>query len=258
MTLRNTGLAMLGIALAMPASAQEGSSGTFSFGVGADYSTGKYGRTDSTDVTYIPVMGRYETDRWLFKLTVPYVSISGPGTVVGGDRPIVLDGGGNAQRRTVSGLGDVVASAGYTAYSSAATTVDVTGKVKLATASESEGLGTGKNDYSVQTDVYRRYGDFTAFVGLGYRWYGDPAGTDLQNVGFGSVGGTYKAAASVSVGAALDYRQPIIRGRDPIVELSPFVSVKITNATKIQLYAVRGFTDASVDWGGGVVLMHAF
>jgi hypothetical protein len=62
----------------------------------------------------------------------------------------------------------------------------------------------------------------------------------------------------VTAGAAFDYRGAIVAGRDPIVELSPFVSVKITNDTKVQLYAVRGFTDASVDWGGGLVLIHTY
>lgn len=257
MNRRSLAAALL-VAVSTSTSAADDAAGRFSLGVGADYSTGKYGRSESTDVTYIPVMARYETDRWLLKLTVPYVSISGPGTVVGGDRPIVVDSAGNAQRRTVSGLGDVVTSAAYTAYSSAALTLDVTGKVKFATASESDGLGTGKNDYSVQGDVYRSFGAFTAFVGAGYRWYGDPAGVDLRNVAFGSVGGTYKVTGMVTAGAAFDYRGAIVAGRDPIVELSPFVSVKITNDTKVQLYAVRGFTDSSVDWGGGLVLIHAY
>ncbi len=250
--------AALLIAASASVTAADEPGGRFSLGVGADYSTGKYGRSESTDVTYVPVMARYETDRWLFKLTVPYVSISGPGTVVGGDRPIVVDGAGNAQRRTVSGLGDVVTSAGYTAYSTSALTLDVTGKVKFATASESDGLGTGKNDYSLQADAYRSFGAFTAFAGAGYRWYGDPAGIDLRDVVFGSVGGTYKVTPMVTAGAAFDYRGAIVAGRDPIVELSPFVSVKITNDTKVQLYAVRGFTDASVDWGGGLVLIHTY
>jgi hypothetical protein len=201
-------------------------------------------------------MLRYETSDLMLKLTLPYVSISGPGTVVGGDRPIVVDSAGNAQRRRISGFGDVVASAGYTVHSSRAITVDVTAKIKLATAS-ADGLGTGKNDYSLQTDAFRTFGSLTAFAGLGYRWYGDPTGLDLRNAFFGSAGISYKAGDTLSFGAAGDYRQPIVVGRDPIVELAPFVSVKLKPYTKLQFYVVRGFTDSSPDWGAGTVLTHS-
>lgn len=258
MKLRNLAAMAAWVALAGIAQAEDTDGGTLSVGVGADYSVGKYGRTDSTDIAYFPFITRYETDRWLLKATLPYVSISGPGTVVGGDRPIVIDATGNAQRRTVSGLGDLVLSAGYTAIAEKGFLLDVTGKVKVGTASESDGLGTGKNDYSLQFDVYRTFGTLTAFAGAGYRWYGDPPGVDLRNVGYGSAGVSYKASAKVSAGFSLDYRQPIISGRDPIVEASPFLSLRVAERTKVQMYVVRGFTDASVDWGGGFVVLQSF
>lgn len=232
--------------------------GRFSASVGADYSSGKYGGTASTNVTYVPFILRYEREDLLLKLTLPYVSISGPGTVVGGDRPIVVDNQGNAQRRRVSGPGDVVASAGYTVFSSSALTLDLTGKVKFGTASTSDGLGTGKNDYSVQGDVFRSFGGLTAFAGVGYRWYGDPVGLNLRNVFFGSAGASYRATDKLSFGAAADYRQPIVSGRDPITELAPFISYKLTPDTKLQVYGVKGFTDASADWGGGLLLTQTF
>ena len=55
--------------------------GVFSITSGVDYSSGKYGSQDRTDITSIPVIGKYEVDSWVFKLTVPYVSITGPGNV---------------------------------------------------------------------------------------------------------------------------------------------------------------------------------
>jgi len=234
------------------------SAGRFSVSLGGDHSSGRYGGTSSTNVSYVPLMLRYERADLMLKLTLPYVSISGPGTVVGGDRPIVVDSAGNAQRRRVSGFGDVVASAGYTVHSSRAITIDVTAKIKLATASASDGLGTGKNDYSLQSDAFRTFGSLTAFAGLGYRWYGDPTGLDLRNAFFGSAGASYKAGDTVSFGAAADYRQAIVAGRDPIVELAPFVSVKLKPDTKLQFYVVRGFTDSSPDWGAGTVLTHSY
>lgn len=58
--------------------------GTFSAGTGFDFSTGNYGTSTTTDILSIPVFGKYETGPWAFKLTVPYVEISGPGNMVPG------------------------------------------------------------------------------------------------------------------------------------------------------------------------------
>ena len=257
MLVRGTAATMLLLA-ACPSGAEGAPSGRFGIALGADYSTGKYGGTQSTDVAYFPVMARYETDRWLVKLTMPYVRITGPGTVVGGDRPIVIDAGGSPQRRTESGLGDIGTSVTYSAIATSRLFLDLTAKIKWGTADESVGLGTGKNDYALQTDVYKPLGAFTVFAGIGYRWYGDPPGSDLRNVAFASAGGVYKFGPRLSAGASFDYRQPIISGRDPIRELTPFVAVKLGDSTKVQIYTVRGFSDASSDWGAGAVLIQSF
>ena len=213
--------------------------------------------TQSTDTTYIPVIGRYETDAWLFKVTVPYVSITGPGTVVGGDRPTVIQGAGTA-RRTESGVGDVVGAVTWSAIQTEGFFLDLTAKVKFATGDEAAGLSTGKNDYSVQIDAFKPFGSVTPFVGVGYRKYGDPVGLDLRNALFASAGVSWKASAKMSLGLSVDYRDAIVANKDPIVEATPFLSWKFDDRNKVQVYAVHGFTDASTDWGGGVLLLHTF
>ncbi len=47
--------------------------GVLSFTSGADYSSGKYGQSETTNITYIPFMAKYETDDTTIKLTVPLV-----------------------------------------------------------------------------------------------------------------------------------------------------------------------------------------
>jgi hypothetical protein len=233
--------------------------GRFTVGLGADYSTGKYGGTQSTDVAYYSAFGRYEVGRWTARLTLPWLRITGQGTVVGGDRPIVLDSTGQASRISVSGMGDMVAGLTYTAYESSALVLDVTGKVKLPTASEADGLGTGRTDYIAQTDAYytMRPG-LTAFAGLGFRHFGDPAGADFRDVFSGNSGLSWKALPKMTIGASFDYRQPVIANRDAMRELTPFLVWKFTDTTKVQLYAVKGYSKSSVDWGGGAVLMQSF
>jgi hypothetical protein len=54
----------------------------FSASVGGDYSTGKYGTKDSTDVFYMPFSASYATGRMTYKVTVPFLRVTGPGDFV--------------------------------------------------------------------------------------------------------------------------------------------------------------------------------
>src|SRR5229473_3227524 len=105
-------LAATGLASAQqqpaPADTASVQSDGFSLTTGADYSTGKYGGTSSTDILYVPLTGAYEMDKWLFKVTVPYIMVTGPGNVVRGIGIIKNKAAG--RRTTQSGVGDAVAA----------------------------------------------------------------------------------------------------------------------------------------------------
>jgi hypothetical protein len=209
--------------------------GNFSLTSGLDYSSGKYGGTQSTQILYIPLTGKYEVDRWAFKLTVPYVRITGPGGVT---RDTGVYKASGTTRTTASGLGDVVAGASYNLYASGVTNallVDLTGKVKFGTADETKGLGTGKTDYAAQVDIYKTVNQFTVFGTLGYKVLGSPAGTQLNNV-----------------------REKAFATGAPQRELTAFVTHKLDTNWKTQAYLVKGFADGSPDWGGGAMLTRAF
>ena len=240
-------------------SAQAEDNGVFTVTSGVDYSSGKYGSNDRTDITSVPVIGKYEIDRLTFKLTVPYVTITGPGNVSPGIGKF-KESGGAARRTTESGLGDIVAGATYNMYdgSAVAPVVDITGKVKFGTANKGKGLGTGGNDYSAQIDLYKSYGDFTALAGIGYRVYGDTEQTPLDNVFYGSVGGTYKLAPQATAGVVYDYRPAITSNGSPVSEMTAFVNYKVTSNWKAQGYLVKGFADGSPDYGVGTLLSYVY
>jgi hypothetical protein len=84
-----------------------------SVAAGAEYTTGKFGGTETTDTLYIPFVFRHETGPWVLKATVPWLRITGPGNVIGAGADRVVVPGGNAARRTESGLGDIVLSGFY-------------------------------------------------------------------------------------------------------------------------------------------------
>lgn len=235
--------------------------GVFSLTSGVDYSTGKYGQSESTDITYIPFMAKYETEDTTLKLTVPWLKITGPGDVVGGNAPIIL-GQSNRPVTTQSGLGDIVFSVSRSIATLGETRpliLDITGKVKFATASVSKGLGTGKNDYSIVLDAYKPLNNsITLFGDVGYKIMGDPNGINLNNVWFGTAGLSYKLSPASSAGVMADARQATHNTSDPLRELTLFLTHKFNEQYKLQSYITHGYSDASTDWAGGVMLGWTF
>lgn len=237
-----------------PAAADPG----FSLTTGLDYSTGKYGDVVSTDILYIPFIGKYEADKYTFKLTVPYLRITGPGNVV---RDVgQIRGSTSTTRTTQSGLGDIVAAGSYNVYEGRAnaTLVDVTAKIKFGTADENKGLGTGKNDYALQADLYKTLGKNTLFGTLGYKVMGSPAGIKLNNVFYGSLGVSHKYNQVTSAGLILDLREKASATGYTQQELTAYASHKLGKTWKAQAYAVKGFAKGSPDWGAGAMITAAF
>jgi hypothetical protein len=246
-------LAAVPLALIVPVAQADG----LTVGAGAEYTTGDYTDSETTDILYFPFYARYETGRWTFRATVPYIRIEGPANVVGlGDDVVTLPGA--AGRRTDSGLGDVVASAFLNVLheSQSFIGVDVGAKVKLATADES--IGTGEHDYSLQTDLFKPLGSNTLFATLGYRWYGDPPDIELRDVFYGSVGLSRRVSPESSIGLAYDYRPAISADGGRISEFTAFWSRRFSPQLKLQPYAVLGFGDASPDFGAGAQIAYSY
>jgi hypothetical protein len=109
------------------------------------YSTGDYGSTIDTRITTLEATARYEIGRMVYRASVLWLTVKGDTGVIPG---IGQARGTPVRSGSASGLGDIVLSAAYSAYYDPATTLglDLTGKVKLPTADESEGLGTGELD----------------------------------------------------------------------------------------------------------------
>jgi len=244
-------IAIFAIAPIQTAYAEE--SGKFSLETGMDYNTGKYGGTQSTDILYVPVTGKYQGKSWTLRMTVPYLQISGPSNVING---VGLTGAATNTSTTRSGLGDVIAAATYNAYSggSSGLLVNLTGKVKLGTASSAKGLGTGKNDYSLQSEVYQVQGNLTSFGTVGYKIHGAPIGYTLNDVFYGSLGGSYKFDQETNGGAMLSLGQKTTaRGSSHITAIF-FASHKLDKNLKVQGYVLKGFTNSVPDWGVGATI----
>jgi len=225
-----------------------------SLSTGFDYSTGKYGGTTSTNIFYVPVIGKFESDELFLKLTVPYISVTSEGTAV-------VRGVGQFKKTTTttkattqSGLGDVIASAGYIFYESDSVMLDVAGNIKFGTADADKYLGTGENDYSAQLDGFYFLNKTSLFATAGYKIIGAPAGITVNNIAYGSLGFSQQTGKTTSAGVMFDAAQSSSELNPGTRELTVFVSNKISPTLKIQANLMKGFSDSSADFGGGLML----
>jgi len=235
--------------------------GQFSVTIGAEYTSGNYGGSADTDIWYFPLIFRYERDRWLFRVDVPYLIVQGPSDVLivsgggmGGHGP----GGGmtatsTSTSRTDSGIGDIVGAVSYRLQRAADSrpAIDLTGKVYFGTADATTGLGTGENDYAAQLDATQDAGVATVFGTVGYRVTGDPPDIDYRDVFYGTLGIEH-AFEHNTVGVALDAQQAYLSGGDAFATLTGYLITRPNTSTKLTAYLLLGLSDAAPDWGIGV------
>ena len=229
---------------------------TTSLSTGFDTSTGKYGGTTATSILYVPVTGKFQADTFFLKLTVPYIRISS----VGG----VLRGMGRFRNSTTTkiviqeGLGDITTSAGYTVFENTNLLLDLVGNIKFGTADPAKNLGTGENDYSAQLDGSYLLDKATIFATTGYKLVGAPAGVTVNNTAYINLGLSYKTAEKTSVGLMLDAAQASNGNNPGIRELTVFISNRVSDSLKVQANLLKGFSDDSADFGGGLMITGMF
>lgn len=238
--------------LALLLSPQAWAETTRTLTTGIDYSTGTYGGTSSTDIIYVPVTGKIQADYGYLKLTIPYISISSTGSVVRGVGKIKTVS--STRVTTQSGLGDIIATAGYTFFENDTLLFDLAGNIKFATADAAKNLGTGENDYSVQIDGFHTLEKTTTFATVGYKIVGAPAGVNVNNIVYTTLGLSQKYSDKSNFGALLDAAQSSSELSPGTRELSVFASHKLSNTLKAQASLMKGFSASSADFGGSFML----
>jgi hypothetical protein len=233
------------------ASANEGQ---WKYSSGIDYSTGNYNDSVNTTILYIPFSVGYKEGNLSAKITTAWLSIDGPGNVIGGgDGGVILPGSGGSTN-TQSGVGDTWFSLTYemdivpTEYGY----LDVTGKIKIPTADEDKGLGTGRVDQTLQLDYLYPLDQLTPMATVAYKRKGDPSGIELKNVLYLSVGADWRHSNNTHIGASLDIQQASASGVDDSVELFSYLNHKVNKRWSLTPYFYLGLSSSSPDVGGGL------
>lgn len=232
---------------------------TTRYTTGYDYTSGDYGQSVTTEIEIISFMVNYIDGPWSLNLSVPYIRVTGNGTIIPGTSGSTFDfsreifrnrisDATSTQTIVTSGLGDISTSVGY-AFFLGKKFFEVTAKVKLGTADESKALGTGKNDYFLQFDGIIGNGGVSPFFTLGYVVTGDSSNATYEDVPYGSFGFMFKMGAQRSSGISYDYWQSRIQGGVDKQQLSAYISWKNTTKLYTSLSGLIGLSDSSPDFG---------
>ncbi|MFZ5745880.1 MAG: hypothetical protein ACOY7T_15505 [Pseudomonadota bacterium] len=299
--------------------------GVWRLGAGVNYSEGDYGDPQKTTVVSAPVSLRYRKGGFNFRVSVPFVSIDGPGSLLdtpqgrdagfgdsggdsggddnGGDSSGSNSGSGSSGSNSGSGssgsnsgsgssgsgssgsgggsddggststggdvvpvagaapsrrsgIGDVSISLGYSVPLGSATWFDVTGRVKLPTASTAKRLGTGKVDFTVGGDLVQDIGDLSLYAGGRYRFLGKPAGSTLRNTWGAGAGASYRLPGGTYVGADYGWQESATPGRGPSSEVTGWINFGVSKRLRMQVFASTGFNANSADFAGGLSLSY--
>ena len=224
----------------------------FELSTGADYSVGSYGAATDTKVWSIPVEAKLRSGRFRVSASLPYVSVEGPGRVVGG--VVVFDPSSTTPVKN-SGLGDLTVSSGYllNLENGALPAFELGGTVKVPTAADT--IGTGEVDYSVQLSAFKTVAPGTLLFGsVGYSWLGSPAAYQLSNGLTGTAGINFKPSPRTDLGASFSYREPVATGLESQAVIAPYLTQRVSDKFGLTLYGLAGLNDASPRFGAGIRL----
>jgi hypothetical protein len=216
------------------------------------FARGDFGLSTNTEVFVMMLNPSVETSDWRFQASLPYIRLTGPASVVGGT-------GHGSPSRSAHGPGDVSLSATRKIAPGALGLMSEWGaKVKFPTANEARGLGTGEIDTSVQVDVFRPGSGVTPFGTFGYQLLGRNASYAMKSGFFATAGLAGQVTPSLTAGFAGTWRARIIAGGEAGAEAMTFIQHGFSEAARIQVFLMRGFTTASPDLSIGTTLGYRF
>lgn len=290
-----------------PPAPQTSDPGIWRISTGITYSQGDYGDTADTNVVSAPVAVKYTRGGFSIRVSVPYVHIDGPGSLIdtpqgrdagfgesgsnsgssgssgssdssgssgssgsgssgsgssgghgsddtagSGGTTIVPGGGGAAAASRRSGIGDIAMTMRYSFDLGGDLYFDVSGRVKIPTASRAKRLGTGKVDFTAGADLVKNIGHATLYVGGRRKFITSPTGAALRDVwGFGS-GASYRLEGGTVIGADYDRQQSTNALNGPSSEVTGWINFGLTRKVRLQVFGSTGFTTNSTDFAGGL------
>jgi hypothetical protein len=234
----------------------------FTFRTGVGYDEGDFGFADVSRAYYAPFSLRYTATRFEVGISSAFVRID----TAGGIR--LIDGvptqtNSSSGPLLESGLGDTTIRSRFFMVvdeGRGTTKPSITPfvKVKIPTAQEERGLGTGKTDYGFGVEVDKEVGPIYLFGDAGYTVVGKIRSLNFRNRPMASIGVGKQVSESVTLSSMLDWRRSIIVGNTNPAELVGVLSYRVNRRVTVSPNAFVGLTDGSSDFGVGMQMSLRF
>jgi hypothetical protein len=241
-----------------PATQPAGSPMSVSLSSGIDYSTGKYGEPQSTDILVGLTSVAVIADDFQFFASLPYLTITGPAYLVvgAGGVPVVVNPKLGASSVNRSGWGDPSLSATYTFPSDHLDdfNIAITGRTKIAAADSAKGLSTGATDFAFSVDVSRQFDVWSPFVTFGYRIPGNPAFYAFNDAPSFSVGTSVLLDDRLVVIASYDFDGSISSSIADAQQIFGSVSWLFNDDWTFTAYAEAGLSSGAPRVGTGLMI----
>jgi hypothetical protein len=246
-------LLALPLALALVAPASAGTDVRFL----PTYFTGDFGSGISTDIAYLPFILVATSNRQEFRLTVPFIAIHSAEPITFTSGQVVGRGSGksfSAGPTTESGLGDVILQEECFFVEGSARRPWISGIawVKIPTADETRGLGTGKTDYGPGAAITQPIGPRVYLMGdARYIVRGTPAGStvDYRNTLWLSAGVQWRLSKATSVNLFYDDRQSVVPGREDLRDVSFGLDRRLAGGAVFRGAFFAGLSSTAEDYG---------
>jgi len=212
--------------------------------------SGDYGTGIDTSILYLPVILVVSSERQEFRVTVPYLSIrtSEPVLYLNGEVIAPAPGGSTSE----SGLGDVLVQDEVFFLRGTARRPWVSGilRIKLPTADDTKGLGSGESDFGAGVAVTQPLGSAWSLIGS---WMhiarGDPAGIDFRDTSWLTLGVHRRLSEQSSWHAFYDRRQSVIEGNPDLADLSLGYDRALARGVTFRSAVFVGLSDTAEDFG---------
>ena len=251
-------LCVAAMAAAAPAAAEDKSPGdtSVSLATGLDYSSGHYGSVRATNILVALSDVTVKTGDFQFTAALPYVTITGPAFLVvgAGGVPVVVNAGRTADKER-KGFGDLNLSGTYSVPSDLTGDyqVDLTGRLKLATGDQNQGLTSGETDFGFAVDVSRQIDAWGPFVSFGYRVPGAPTAYSLVSAPSFSVGTSYQISDHLLAIASYDFDGTISSTLADSQQMFSSLSWVASDTLTFTVYGEYGLSSGAPKGGGGLL-----
>jgi hypothetical protein len=239
--------------------AAEPAQSDLSVSLGGSMWSGDFGAPSDTLITSVLLGVRYRLKGLRLTANIPRMRIRSDGTVftgIGG-APLFTAPMINRANRVRDGIGDLTLGAAYLLPESTGLGFDLEllGRVKLPTASQSSQLSTGKADYSAGVVASKTLGRLTPSVSVTYRWFGDTDTWNFRNGVEISAGASYAVTNRTVVLFNYEYARAVTPLIDDYHELVAGVSAPVaSDRLRLTAFVGKGLSNGAADVSGGVSL----